>query len=35
MWGGALPKISQDTITMTLEKVNARIDELSTLDLKV
>ncbi|MCW1360378.1 hypothetical protein [Campylobacter sp. US33a] len=37
LWGGELPKISQDTITKAIEKVSARIDELGgkTLDVKV
>lgn len=28
MWGGSLPKISQDTIDKAIEKVSARIEEL-------
>lgn len=36
LWGGKLPKISQDTINQALEKVSKRIDELGgqTLNLE-
>lgn len=35
MWGGELPKISQDTMKLALEKINDRMDELERKPLNL